>query len=68
MNDVERRQLIEALISEIQIYEEKQVNGQWLKSITFKLPIIDEDLNISLDNGKQVEAVSLLVRAEASAK
>lgn len=48
MNDVERRQLIEALISEIQIYEEKQPNGQWLKSITFKLPIIDEDLNISL--------------------
>lgn len=44
MNDVERRQLITALISEIQIYEEKQPNGQWLKSITFKLPIIDEDL------------------------
>lgn len=28
MNDVERRQLIEALISEIQIYEEKQPNAQ----------------------------------------
>ena len=37
MNDVERRQLIEALISEVQIYEEKQTNGQWLKSIIFKL-------------------------------
>lgn len=60
MNDVERRQLIEALISEIQIYEEKQPNGQWLKSITFKLPIIDEDLNISLDNDEQVETVVLL--------
>ena len=55
MNDVERRQLITALISEIQIYEEKQPNGQWLKSITFKLPIIDEDLNIGLDNNEQVE-------------
>ena len=55
MNDVERRQLITALISEIQIYEEKQLNGQWLKSITFKLPVIDEDLNISLDNDKQVD-------------
>ena len=62
MNDVERRQLIEALISEIQIYEEKQPNGQWLKSITFKLPIIDEDLNISLENDEQVECVCLLVR------
>ncbi len=60
MNDVERRQLIEALISEIQIYEEKQPNGQWLKSITFKLPIIDEDLNISLENDEQVETCVLL--------
>ena len=40
MNDVERRQLIEALISEIQIYPERQPNGQWLKSIKFRLPII----------------------------
>ena len=60
MNDVERRQLIEALISEVQIYEEKQMNGQWLKSIIFKLPIIDEDLNISLDNDEQVEAIVLI--------
>ena len=62
MNDVERRQLITSLISEIQIYEEKQPNGQWLKSITFKLPIIDEDLNIGLDNNEQVETVCLLSR------
>ena len=64
MNDVERRQLIEALISEIQIYEEKQANGQWLKSITFKLPIIDENLNISLDNDEQVETLALLSKLD----
>ena len=64
MNDVERRQLIEALIAEIQIYEDKQPNGQWLKSITFKLPIIDEDLNIGLDNGEQVETVCLLSKVQ----
>ena len=40
MNDVERRQLIEALIAEIQIYEERKPNGQWLKSIRFKLPLL----------------------------
>ena len=57
MNDVERRQLIEALISEIQIYPERQPNGQWLKSIKFKLPIIEEDMSISLDNEEQVECV-----------
>jgi len=63
MNDVERRQLITALISEIQVYEEKQPNGQWLKSITFKLPIIEENLNIGLDNDEHVECVALLVKA-----
>lgn len=60
MNDVERRQLIEALIAEIQIYEERKPNGQWLKSIRFKLPIIENDLSIGLDNGEHVEAVVLL--------
>ena len=61
-------QLIELLISEIQIYEEKQPNLQWLKSITLKFPIIDEDLNIELDNNEQVECIALLVRDEATAK
>lgn len=62
MNDVERRQLIEALIAEIQIYEERKPNGQWLKSIRFKLPIIENDLSIGLDNGEHVETVALLVK------
>lgn len=62
MNDVERRQLIEALIEEIQIYEERKPNGQWLKSIRFKLPIIEKDLSIGLDNDNHVESVTLLVR------
>ena len=60
MNDVERRQLIEALIAEIQIYEERKPNGQWLKSIRFKLPIIENDLSIGLDNGEHVETVVLM--------
>ena len=60
MNDVERRQLIEALIAEIQIYEERKPNGQWLKSIRFKLPIIENDLSIGLDNGEHVESIVLL--------
>ena len=60
MNDVERRQLIEALIAEIQIYEERKPNGQWLKSIRFKLPIIENDLSIGLDNGEHVEMVVML--------
>lgn len=64
MNDVERRQLIEALIAEIQIYEERKPNGQWLKSIRFKLPIIENDLSIGLDNGEHVETVVLMSRKD----
>ena len=62
MNDVERRQLIEALIAEIQIYEERKPNGQWLKSIRFKLPIIENDLSIGLDNDNHVETAATLSR------
>ena len=62
MSEQEKRQIMEALISEIQIYEERQPNGQWLKSIKFKLPIIEEDMSLSLDNDTQVETVVLLSR------
>ena len=66
MNDVERRRFIEALISEIQIFPERQPNGQWLKSIKFKLPIIGENMELSLDNDKHVETVVLLTRKRKS--
>ena len=58
MNPVERKKLMEHLISEIQIYPERQPNGQWLKSIKFRLPIIENDMDLRLDNGSHVECVS----------
>lgn len=61
MNEQEQRQIMEVLISEIQIYPGRQPNGQWLKSIKFKLPIIEEDMSIGLDNEEQVETVCSLV-------
>ena len=64
MNDVERRRVMEALISEIQIHEDRQPNGQWLKSIRFRLPIIEEDMNLSLDNNEHVEVVCSMVRVK----
>lgn len=60
MDEQEKRQIMESLISEINIYEERQPNGQWLKSIKFKLPIIEEDMEMSLDNDSHVETVCLL--------
>jgi len=64
MNEIEKRQLIEALVSEVQIYEERQPNGQWIKSIKFRLPIIEEDISVCLDNGNQAETVVLLTKRE----
>ena len=60
MDDQEKRQLMESLLSKVQIYEERQPNGQWLKSIKFKLPIIAEDMSLSLDNDTHIETVVAL--------
>ena len=57
MDEQEKRQIMESLISEIHIYEERQPNGQWLKSIKFKLPIIEEDMEMSLDSDTHVDSV-----------
>lgn len=57
MSEAERRKLVEILIDEVQIYSERQPNGQWLKSIRFKLPIIDHNLDLSLDNENHAETV-----------
>ena len=59
MDEQEKRQIMESLISEIHIYEERQPNGQWLKSIKFKLPIIEEDMEMSLDSDTHVEFSSV---------
>ena len=62
MDEQEKRQIMESLISEIHIYEERQPNGQWLKSIKFKLPIIEEDMEMSLDSDTHAEVVCSMVR------
>ncbi len=57
MEEEDKRDLLSALIDEIQVYEEEQANGQWLKSIGFKLPIIDSKMDLSLDKDSHVECV-----------
>ena len=57
MNPLERKKLMEHLISEIQIYPERQPNGQWLKSIKFRLPIVEKDIDLCLDNESHTECV-----------
>ncbi|MCF0128060.1 MAG: recombinase family protein [Pseudobutyrivibrio sp.] len=60
MDATDRHRLVETLISEIQIYPEKQPNGQWLKSVRFTLPVIDGDNVICLDKNPNIETVVLL--------
>lgn len=43
-------------------------NGQWLKSIKFKLPIIAEDMSLSLDNDTHVETVCTLSQSSTLKK
>ena len=64
LNEAEKREFLTQLISEVQVYEESKPNGQWLKSIEFKLPIIEHDMELSLDNGSQIETVVLLQRKD----
>ena len=66
MNESERREFFTQLIEKIEIYEEEQPNGQWLKSIEFKLPIISQDMKISLDNDSQTETCVLLEKTSVS--
>ena len=64
MNPLERKKLMEHLISEIQIYPERQPNGQWLKSIKFRLPIVESDIDLCLDNESHTECVIALSKGK----
>ena len=64
MNPLERKKLMEHLISEIQIYPERQPNGQWLKSIKFRLPIVENNIDLCLDNESHTECVIALSKGE----
>lgn len=60
MNDVERRQLIEALIAEIQIYENANPMVSGLNQFGLSRRLLKNDLSIGLDNGEHVESIVLL--------
>ena len=64
MNEAEKREFLSQLVDNVQIYEERKENGQWLKSIEFKLPIIEKEFTLSLDNDTQNETVVLLSKVE----
>lgn len=64
MNEAEKREFLSQLVDNVQIYEERKENGLWLKSIEFKLPIIEKEFTLSLDNDTHVETVVLMSRKD----
>ena len=62
LSDIDKKRLLNELIEEIQIYDEKPKNGTWIKSVVFKIPLIDHDLDFSLDNKDNVETICLMSR------
>lgn len=60
MDEEDKRALLVAMIKEINVYEDEQLNGQWLKSIKFNLPLLEEQWELGLDNDSHVETVVLL--------
>ena len=64
LSDIDKKRLLNELIEEIQIYDEKPKNGTWIKSVVFKLPLIDHDLDYSLDKIDNVETIALMSRVK----
>lgn len=63
LSDIEKKRLLNELIEEIQIYDEKTEKSTWIKSVVFKLPLIDYDIDFSLDNKDNVESIALLTKS-----
>ena len=76
MPDSDKKLMMNLLIEKVEIYEEKQKDGRWVKSVQFKIPLNvdgklvdtmffdDEDTENSLSNEKHVETVCLLSRKD----
>ena len=64
LSDIDKKRLLNELIEEIQIYDEKTEKSTWIKSVVFKLPLIDYDIDFSLDNKDNVECVVLMEKVK----
>ena len=62
-NEVERKEFMKAFIDRIDLYDEKQADGNWIKGITFNFPVpikTKEGQPYSLEKEMTVETVCLL--------
>ncbi|HEL1073922.1 TPA: hypothetical protein TVE92_001753, partial [Streptococcus equi subsp. zooepidemicus] len=64
MEEVDKKRFCQLLLEKVIVRDEKSKNGRWVKSLYFKLPIIENALEVSLDNNERVECVVLLQRSK----
>ena len=64
-NEIERKEFMKAFIDRIDLYDEKQADGNWIKGITFNFPVpikTKEGQPYSLEKEMTVETVVLMSR------
>ena len=63
--DMEKKEFMNSFVERVDIYEDEQPNGRFLKHIKFKFPVFfdgEEIQELSWDNETTVETVALLTR------
>ena len=65
--DMEKKEFMNSFVERVDIYEDEQPNGRFLKHIKFKFPVFfdgEEIQELSWDNETTVETVCLMSRVE----
>ena len=65
--DVEKKEFLNSFVEQVDIYEQEQADGRFLKHIKFRFPVYfnnGETTDICWDNESTVETVALLSRNE----
>lgn len=65
MTSVEKKKLVSSLVEKVQIFEEQEADGNWLKSVKFNFPVFVNDKGDTMDEWvkhQHVECACLLSR------
>ena len=66
LTDYEKKEVMQAVLERVELYEERQENGRYVKAVKFQFPIVmdGEDPTEWWDIEKQAETVCLMSRVE----
>lgn len=69
-SDTEKKEFLNSFVESVEVYEEEQDDGRFLKRIKFRFPVFfngEEVAELSLDNFLTLETVALLERSRYDA-